>query len=232
MQRCARRRSRPARQERPHEHQPRRPQAMAPAAPASTAHDPTAHGPEATRIVVAYGFWIFLISDIILFAAFFATYAVLTDAHRRRPARRDLFDMHARRGRDGVPADIELHLRHRRASACRRAASALYHASMAVTCCWGRLPGDRAARVRRHGRRRRGAVAQRLPVGVLRAHRLPRPARHRRHAVAADDDGAGVAKGFREDIRRRMLCFSLFWHTLDIIWVALFSLVYLVGLSR
>jgi len=26
------------------------------------------------------------------------------------------------------------------------------------------------------------------------------------------------AKGFREDILRRMLCFSLFWHALDIIW--------------
>jgi cytochrome o ubiquinol oxidase subunit III len=37
------------------------------------------------------------------------------------------------------------------------------------------------------------------------------------------------AKGFREDICRRYLCFSLFWHTLDIIWVAIFSLVYLVG---
>jgi cytochrome o ubiquinol oxidase subunit 3 len=37
------------------------------------------------------------------------------------------------------------------------------------------------------------------------------------------------AKGFRENIRHRYLCFSLFWHTLDIIWVALFSLVYLVS---
>src|SRR5262249_36783671 len=32
-----------------------------------------------------------------------------------------------------------------------------------------------------------------------------------------------AAKGFRADIRRRMLCFALFWHALDIIWVALFS---------
>jgi len=39
------------------------------------------------------------------------------------------------------------------------------------------------------------------------------------------------AKGYRDDIRRRLLCFALFWHTLDIIWVALFSLVYLVGVA-
>jgi heme/copper-type cytochrome/quinol oxidase subunit 3 len=38
-------------------------------------------------------------------------------------------------------------------------------------------------------------------------------------------------KGFRRSIRYRFLCFSLFWHALDIIWVAIFSLVYLVGVS-
>ena len=37
------------------------------------------------------------------------------------------------------------------------------------------------------------------------------------------------AKGFRPDIRRRYLCFSLFWHALDIIWVAIFTIVYLIG---
>ena len=37
------------------------------------------------------------------------------------------------------------------------------------------------------------------------------------------------AKGFRADILRRILCFALFWHALDIIWVAVFSVVYLLG---
>ena len=41
-----------------------------------------------------------------------------------------------------------------------------------------------------------------------------------------------LAKGFRADIMRRMLCFSLFWHALDIIWVALFTVVYLMGTLR
>ena len=35
--------------------------------------------------------------------------------------------------------------------------------------------------------------------------------------------------GLRPHVLRRLLCFSLFWHALDIIWVALFSLVYLVS---
>ncbi len=36
-------------------------------------------------------------------------------------------------------------------------------------------------------------------------------------------------KGFQPPILRRLMCFSLFWHALDIIWVALFSVVYLIG---
>jgi cytochrome o ubiquinol oxidase subunit 3 len=39
------------------------------------------------------------------------------------------------------------------------------------------------------------------------------------------------AKGFRADILRRILCFALFWHTLDIIWVGIFTVVYLMGVA-
>ena len=35
-------------------------------------------GPATKRVVVGYGFWIFLLSDIVMFAAIFAAYAVLT----------------------------------------------------------------------------------------------------------------------------------------------------------
>ena len=37
------------------------------------------------------------------------------------------------------------------------------------------------------------------------------------------------AKGFQEHIMRRLLCLSVFWHALDIIWVAIFTIVYLIG---
>ena len=35
-------------------------------------------GPAPTRVVAGYGFWLFLLSDIIIFAALFAAYAVLS----------------------------------------------------------------------------------------------------------------------------------------------------------
>ena len=38
-----------------------------------------------------------------------------------------------------------------------------------------------------------------------------------------------VAKGLRPHVLRRLLCFSLFWHALDMIWVGVLTAVYLMG---
>jgi cytochrome o ubiquinol oxidase subunit III len=40
-----------------------------------------------------------------------------------------------------------------------------------------------------------------------------------------------ATKGFRAAVLRRLQCFSLFWHALDIIWVGLFTVVYLMGVA-
>src|SRR5215211_8085043 len=45
------------------------------------------------RIIVGYGFWIFLLSDIVMFSAFFATYAVLVGQTAGGPSGRELFDL-------------------------------------------------------------------------------------------------------------------------------------------
>jgi cytochrome o ubiquinol oxidase subunit 3 len=41
-----------------------------------------------------------------------------------------------------------------------------------------------------------------------------------------------VAKGLSSTVLRRLLCFSLFWHALDIVWVGVMTLVYLMGVQR
>ena len=92
------------------------------------------------------------------------------------------------------------------------------------------VPGAGGQRVRRHGRAGRGAA------------RAARSCRRFSPWSAATGCTSRVgllwlltmmaqvfAKGFRDDILRRILCFSLFWHALDIIWVALFTVVYLMG---
>src|SRR5207302_10960422 len=50
-------------------------------------------GPAPKRIVVGYGFWIYLLSDIIIFATLFATYAVLVGETAGGPTGRDLFHL-------------------------------------------------------------------------------------------------------------------------------------------
>jgi cytochrome o ubiquinol oxidase subunit III len=52
-------------------------------------------GPASKRIVVAYGFWIFLLSDIVMFSALFAAYAVLVHATAGGPAGARLFNQHS-----------------------------------------------------------------------------------------------------------------------------------------
>src|SRR5277367_6386705 len=49
-------------------------------------------GPAAKRVVVGYGFWVFLLSDIVMFSAIFAAYAVLNHATAGGPSGPQLFN--------------------------------------------------------------------------------------------------------------------------------------------
>ncbi len=39
-------------------------------------------------------------------------------------------------------------------------------------------------------------------------------------------------KKLRNDVKRRMICLGLFWNFLDIVWIFLFSIVYLLGVIQ
>src|ERR1700749_657337 len=58
---------------------------LAPAVVSEAGHPPK-------RIVAAYGFWIFLLSDIVMFSALFAAYAVLVRATAGGPTGAQLFN--------------------------------------------------------------------------------------------------------------------------------------------
>src|SRR5438552_11764962 len=49
-------------------------------------------GPQSKSIVVPYGFWLFILSDMVLFSALFATYASLVHATDGGPITSQLFD--------------------------------------------------------------------------------------------------------------------------------------------
>ena len=50
-------------------------------------------GPAPKRVVVAYGFWIFILSDMIMFSALFAAYAVLRGNTAGGPTGAELFNL-------------------------------------------------------------------------------------------------------------------------------------------
>src|SRR5579863_10694343 len=50
-------------------------------------------GPAPKRIVTGYGFWIFLLSDIVMFSCFFAAYAVLLGQTAGGPTGAELFNL-------------------------------------------------------------------------------------------------------------------------------------------
>jgi len=38
-----------------------------------------------------------------------------------------------------------------------------------------------------------------------------------------------LRRGFSPAVMRRFFCFSLFWHVIDVVWIGVFTFVYLVG---
>ena len=187
-------------------------------------------GPATKRIITAYGFWIFLLSDFVMFSGFYAAYAVLSHRTAGGPASPSLFDMKT--------VAIETTCLLLSSAACGFAAIAvrmrnqlLTQIGFLVTGLLGlaflsleirefiRMVGEGAGPERSaflssfftlvgcHGLH---VTIGLLWLGTIMAQYF--------------------TKGFRPDIMRRGLCFNLFWHALDIIWVGIFTNVYLLGL--
>ena len=188
-------------------------------------------GPAPKRVVVAYGFWIFLLSDIIMFAALFASYAVLVNATAGGPSGAQLFNQRT--------VAIE--------TACLLASS--------YTCGLMSL----AINSRRYFRTYLGAlITFALGVAFLTleirefANMIAIGATPERSAFLSafftlvGCHGLHVTlgliwlavmmvqmavMGLDATVQRRLLCFALFWHALDIVWVGVFTVVYLMGVS-
>lgn len=181
------------------------------------------------RIVTGYGFWLFIVSDIIMFSAFFAAYAVLSKATDGGPDGRALFRL------DQVAVETACLLLS--TFACGLAAVAAEARSQLWTQLGLLVTGllgfaflvleltEFVTLIDAGAGPQRSAFLSAF-FALVGCHGL--------HV------GVGLlwcgtmmaqlwAKGFRDDIRRRLLCFTLFWHALDIVWVGVFSIVYLIG---
>ncbi|HUN96607.1 MAG TPA: cytochrome o ubiquinol oxidase subunit III [Bradyrhizobium sp.] len=192
-------------------------------APASEA------GPAPKRVVAGFGFWVFLLSDIVMFSALFAAYAVLVHANAGGPVGAQLFNQASVAIETAclLISSYTCGLMSLAVGARRRADTYLF---ALITFLLGAAFlymevhefSDMIAR---------GATPQRSAFlsaffTVVGCHGLHVTAGLVWLAVMM----AQVAiKGFRPNVDRRLLCFALFWHALDIIWVWLFTAVYLMG---
>jgi cytochrome o ubiquinol oxidase subunit 3 len=186
-------------------------------------------GPASKRVVVGYGFWIFLLSDIVMFAAFFAAFGVLRDATAGGPSGAELFNLRNTAIETGCLLASSFTCGLASVAVARRKAAA-YYLAMTATFLLGAAfifleAHEFADLVRRGAGPTRSAFLSAF-FTVVGCHGL--------HVTAGllwllTMMAQIYAKGFRSDILRRFLCFSLFWHALDIIWVALFTVVYLLG---
>ena len=189
-------------------------------------------GPASKRIVVGYGFWIFLLSDFIMFSAFFAAYAVLSGETAGGPTGKQLFDLRT------VAAETAALL----ASSFTCGMSALavqtrqfgkVYAASFFTVLFGAvflgLEISEFARMVAEGAGPQRSAFLSSFFSLVGLHGL--------HVTAglvwlSVMMGQIATRGFIRTTMRRFLCFALFWHALDIIWVALFTVVYLMGAAK
>ena len=194
-------------------------------APASEA------GPAPKRIVVAYGFWIFLLSDIVMFSALFAAYAVLVHATAGGPSGAQLFNQ--------VSVAIETACLLASSYTCGLMALAVSSrwrvgtylgalATFALGACFLAFESREFASMIAQGATPQRSAFLSAFFTLVGCHGL--------HVAAGliwlTVMMAQVAiMGFRATVERRLACFALFWHALDIVWVGLFTVVYLMGVS-
>ncbi len=190
-------------------------------------HD-AAHGADSKTPL---GFWIYLMSDCILFASLFAGFAVLRNNVAGGPDAHDLFDLPYVAVETGLLlvssltyglAMIGMEAGNRRQ----------VFGWMAVTFLLGL--GFVGMEIHEFGDLiARGAGPDRS--AFLSAF-FTLVATHGLH-VTAGLIWMGVMfvhvwrRGLSEANRTRLMCLSLFWHFLDIIWIGVFSIVYLMGVA-
>lgn len=184
-------------------------------------------GPASVAVVVGYGFWLFLLSDIIIFSALFATYAVLSHHTAGGPTGPELFD----KGHVFVETICLLLSSY----TCGLAALAVQHLNAAkaywwffVTIVFGlaflTLEGTEFAHMAMTGAVPARSAFLSAFFALVGTHGL--------HVLSGiiwlSVMLVQVARfGFHPMVRRRLFCFSLFWHALDIVWIGVFTIVYL-----
>ena len=175
------------------------------------------------------GFWLYLMSDCLIFAMLFAAYGVLGGNYAAGPAPKDLFDL------DLVAVNTTMLL-----------LSSITYGFAMLTMDKGRVAATQAWL----------AVTGLFGLAFLSielyefAHMIHEGATPQRSAFLSSffalvgTHGLHVTfgiiwlvtlmfqlprNGFIPENHRRLMCLGMFWHFLDVVWIGVFTYVYLMG---
>ena len=184
-------------------------------------------GPAPIDVVAGFGFWLFLLSDVVMFSGLFAAYSVLADRTAGGPDGLRLFD------RSYVLLETACLLFS--SFTCGLCTLAIERRSVAATYFWALITFILGAAFLglelSEFLRMIGEGASPTRSAFLSAF-FTLVGTHGLHVtlglVWLMAMMAQVATlGFLPIVVRRLFCFTLFWHALDIVWIGVFTIVYL-----
>jgi cytochrome o ubiquinol oxidase subunit 3 len=181
---------------------------------------------------VLLGFWIYLMSDALLFAALFATYGVLSTSYAGGPAPRDIFELELVALNTAILLVSSITYGFAMLAMDKERVRAV-QGWLAVTALLG--IGFVSIELYEFSVLiAEGATPQRS--GFLSGF-FTLVATHGLH-VTVGIIWIGIMLvqvgryGLNTINNRRLMCLSMFWHFLDVVWIGVFSFVYLMGMVR
>jgi cytochrome o ubiquinol oxidase subunit III len=194
----------------------------------TTAHETEA---EVQKEVKALGFWIYLMTDCILFASLFATFIVLRTGTNGGPSGHDLFDMPFVLAETLVLLTSSF-LCGMAVLSARAGRKALTLVLLGLTFLLGAtflgLELSEFSKLAAEGHGWWASAFLSAFFTLVGTHGLH---------IAIGLLWIGVlgwqlqSRGFTAGVSRRLILFSLFWHFLDVIWIFIFTIVYLIGVA-
>ena len=188
------------------------------------------HHPEGSSTML--GFWIYLMSDCLIFAMLFATYGVLGTSYAGGPGPRELFDLPLVALNTSMLLFSSITYGFAMLSMTERRVGAM-QAWLAVTALFGLA--FLGIELYEFGHLiHEGATPQR---SAFLSSFFTLVGTHGLHVLFGTIWLAVLmiqvrVKGLIPANCRRLMCLSLFWHFLDVIWIGVFTFVYLMGMLR
>ncbi len=178
------------------------------------------------------GFWLYLMSDLLIFAVLFATHAVLGRNYAAGPSGADLFDLRLIAVATGILLVSSI--------TYGMAMIAMQHGRKASVLRWLAVTGvlgvaflglelyEFSHLIAEGAGPQRSAFLSSFftLVGTHGLHVLFGTIWLATLMVQVKD------RGLTRENKRRLVCLSMFWHFLDVVWIAVFTFVYLMGVLQ